>query len=71
MELDLQQQLAVKQGIAVPVIVAQTECVVVRKDIFEQSLTASDPRSTYGAVLKAWNADDDDPAQYEEYLRDA
>jgi hypothetical protein len=71
MELDPQQQIAVKQGVAVPVIVAQTECVVVRKDVYEQSLADGDPRNTYAAVLKAWDADDNDPQQYEEYLRDA
>jgi hypothetical protein len=55
----------------VPIVINQTECVLVRKDIFERLQGDFDPRSTYAAVLKAWDADDDDPQQYQEYLRDS
>lgn len=71
MELSPQQQQAIHEGAAVPITVAQTDCVIVRKDVYEQSRADADPRWLYAAVLKAWDADDDNPAQYEEYLRDA
>lgn len=29
-----------------------------------------DPREAYAAILRAWNADDENPEQYLEYLDD-
>ncbi len=71
MELTHEQQQAIQLGATVPLVVANTECVILRKDIYEKSLAEADPRSCYSAVLRAWDADDENPSQYEEYLRDA
>ena len=71
MNLTSEQQQAIAEGVPVPVIVNQTECILVRKDVFERIHDEFDPRLTYAAVLKAWDADDEDPAQYREYLRDS
>ncbi len=57
------QQQAIEHGDAVPVVVNQTECIVIRKDVYEKSRGDFDPRLTYAAVLKAWDADDDNPEQ--------
>ena len=71
MELTYEQQLAIQNGALVPILIGKAECVIVRKDVYEKSVADADPRSTYAAVLKAWDADDENPSQYEEYLRDA
>jgi len=37
MNLSSEQQQAVEQGQPVPIVLSGTECIVIRKDIFEQS----------------------------------
>jgi hypothetical protein len=70
MDLTSEQQLAIQNGALVPILIGQAECIIVRKDVYEKSVADVDPRSMYAAVLKAWDADDENPSQYEEYLRD-
>ena len=36
MTLDIQQQKAIQQGQPVPIVVDGTECVLLRKDVFER-----------------------------------
>jgi hypothetical protein len=70
LNLTSDQQLAIQNGVAVPVTINDTECVLVRKDVFERA-DDFDPRPLYPSILKAWDADDENPDQYREYLRDS
>ena len=70
MELSSEQQLAIQNGALVPILIGQAECIIVRKDVYEKAVIDIDPRLMYAAVLKAWDAEDENPSQYEEYLRD-
>lgn len=47
MDLTLGQQTALEQGAVVPVLVGRTECVLIRKDLYEraQPLLAGEPLS--------------------------
>ena len=50
------QKLALDNGQPVPIVVDQTECVIVRRDIFEQSKDLPVEES-YSVVLEAWDAE--------------
>ena len=50
MTLTSEQRLAIKQGQPVSVVVDQTECVMIRKDVFERVQDASSPADTYAAI---------------------
>ena len=61
MTLTSEQQQAVKQGQAVPVIVDDTECVIVRKDVFERVKSVLDTVNTdtvYDLMERAIAEDD-------------
>lgn len=76
MTLTSEQQQAVKQGQVVPVIVDDTECVVVRKDVFDRVKNILsdnlDADTVYDLMEKVMAEDDaNDPllAGYQRYKR--
>lgn len=72
MTLTQEQRNAIDRGQPVPIVVDGTPCVLVREDVFEQSLHEdSGPRSAYAAVLKALDRDDENTDQYLEYLNES
>lgn len=59
MNLTEQEQQAIEHGKAVPVLVGRTECVVIRRDVFDRVrsvIDEDDPRQMYPAVLRAWDS---------------
>ncbi|MEX0714949.1 MAG: hypothetical protein WD066_00100 [Planctomycetaceae bacterium] len=76
MELTREQHEAVEKGERVRVEIDGLDCAVVRWDIFETAQRIlghaddDDPRATYPAILRAWDADDR-PGDYDVYRDDA
>jgi hypothetical protein len=76
MVLTEDQLRALAQGEPIPVRIADKDCVVVQREVFEhmrgQVLDDSDatPRDTYPMVLKAIDKDDENHDQYLAYLED-
>ncbi|MBW3541913.1 MAG: hypothetical protein KY476_16715 [Planctomycetes bacterium] len=60
MNLTKEQELAVTQGEAVPVVVGEARCVLLRQDVYERVKRVLDdelqPEEAYNAVLEAWDA---------------
>lgn len=62
MRLNNAQREALEQGEAVAVTVGQTECVILRKDVYERVKAVlfddgeMDPCAAYPAVLRAWDS---------------
>ncbi len=56
MELTPNQRTALDQGDAIPIVIGQTECVLVRRDIFERNKKDLAPDEAYAAILDAWDA---------------
>ena len=52
MELTPAQLQAIARGEAVPIVIRQTECILVRRDDFEEQDIV---RDTYAAAIKAWD----------------
>ena len=75
MILSRDQLTALDQGAAVAVTIAERECVVLRKDVFEKvpvlkyDDSEMDPRETYPAVLRAWDQEDNSD-DHEVYKRE-
>jgi hypothetical protein len=72
--LNVEHQKALQQGESVPVIekATQTQCVVVRADVFDRIkklLPDFDPREAYPALDEVMKEDWDDPkmAEYDDY----
>ncbi len=72
MILSADQLKALQSGSPVPVKLDGTDCVVLRKDLYDKVKgliyddSEMDPRETYPAVLAAWDQDDN-PDDYESY----
>jgi hypothetical protein len=54
LELTPAQLQAVVRGEPVPIIIDQTECILVRRDVFEGQDSV---RDTYATAMKAWDMD--------------
>lgn len=71
MNITKEQLQTAERGTPVEIRAEGTEYVLVRKDIYEKRFDAKgdefDPRETYPAVLKAWDAagSEDDETAYE------
>jgi hypothetical protein len=59
MQLDSLQRAALEQGQPVPVVIEQTECVVIRRDVYERTCGSISPEDTYAAVESVLDRDDD------------
>jgi hypothetical protein len=72
MTLSTDQWQAIVDGQAVELIIQGTRCVVIRQDLYERaaSMIETNPRQSYGAVLKVLDQFDESPEQYLEYLND-
>lgn len=60
MELTIEQQAAIENGQAVEVVVGETRCVVVRREVFDRvkmALEELSPDETSQAVLASWDPD--------------
>jgi hypothetical protein len=74
MQLTSAEQTALSQGHPVPIVLGGTECIVVRKDIFDktQQLVAGelDPRELYPMIISVL-AEEEDPGleAYQEFKR--
>ncbi len=72
MNLSGDQLKALQSGSPVPLNLDGTDCVVLRKDVYEKVKrliyddSEMDPRETYPAVLAAWDQDDS-PNDFECY----
>lgn len=62
MTLSTQQRQDLAKGRPVPVVVDKTECVVVRKEVFERFADEFDPRTFYPHMAQMMAEDWDDPA---------
>lgn len=73
MNLSTEQQLAVERGQAVPVVVGQIECIVIRRDVYEQSSALVndeiDPARFYSLVGQIMAEDDADDPTLESYQK--
>lgn len=51
------------------IVIDDIPCVVLREDLFDAAEASDeDVRAAYPSVLRAWDADDENPEQYLEYL---
>jgi hypothetical protein len=72
MILSADQLSAIQRGSPVPINLDGTDCVVLRKDLYDKVKgliyddSEVDPREMYPAVLSAWDQDDN-PDDYESY----
>ena len=72
MHLTAEHIEAAKRGETVRLAADDVEIVVLRADIYEQHAASRDnPIATYAAVLSVLDQEDEDPAQYWEYLDEA
>jgi len=53
-ELTPDQLQAIAKGKPVPIVIDETECIVVRRDVYDEQGSV---RDTYAAVLKAWDSE--------------
>ncbi len=67
MNITKKQIDAIERGEVVPITFDTTECVIIRREIFEKAHNALSVKETYPAVLEA--LDDESPDQYLEYLK--
>jgi len=56
MKLTPEQQQSILQGNPVPIVVQNTDCFVVRRDLYERFTSLIAPEETYNAILEAWDA---------------
>ena len=56
MQLTPDQKQAINNGEPITLLIDHTECVVMRRDIFDKVKEAIDPEETYPAVLEAWDS---------------
>ncbi len=68
MNISQQQIDAVESGKVLSIPLDETECVIIRKEVFEKVRNALEIEETYPAILEA--LDDENPEQYLEYLNE-
>lgn len=72
MNLTKEQEKAIQSGQPIELELAGTTCVILPKETYCELLDMDlSVRETYATVLKAIDADDENPDQYLEYLKDA
>lgn len=68
MNVSQQQIEAVERGDVLSIPLEKTDCVIIRKEVFEKIRNALEIEETYPAILDA--LDDENPDQYLEYLNE-
>jgi hypothetical protein len=67
-QLTSEQTLALKQGHPVSVLVDHTECVMMRKDVFERFQDEVSPSDTYSAIESVLDQEEDPGLEsYQDY----
>ena len=56
MNLSQEQQQSILHGNVVPVLIQNTDCLIIRRDIYDRFMSQLAPEDTYAAVLEAWDA---------------